>query len=406
MVVNNTGEGINLTHPNEHPSISILRDMIRIQSVNPHYGTDASGEAGMCDYLEARLRKRGISVRRQHVRPGRDNLIAELRVGKPENTLLLEAHMDTVSLGSMVDPLNPIIRDGKMYGRGSCDTKASLAGMVYALEQCAEHPERLANDLVLCAAVDEEHEYQGLRAFLELDMPFAGAVIGEPTEMGIVIAHKGCSRFAVHTHGVAAHSSMPEKGNSAIYQMMEVLRFIREQVEPELAERAHPLCGKPTIAVGTIVGGTQINIVPESCVIQVDRRIIPGEFADETMLQFEDQLRAFTTGKGVDFSIEPLLLDWALDTPAHTGIVQYARLAAESLGLPSALIGVPYGSDASKVLRKGIPSIVYGPGSIAQAHSREEWVPVEEVGQAAEFYLHLAQTFMSGQLDGTEGSGG
>ncbi|RAV18957.1 M20 family metallopeptidase [Paenibacillus contaminans] len=381
----------------KHPAVAILEDLIRIESVNPHFDASAQGENGVADYIERRMIAAGLPVRRQQVFPGRDNLIIELRTGRDVPTLLFEAHMDTVSLGSMIDPLVPRYQDGKLYGRGACDTKGTLAGMIYTLEQCALNPERLSADIVLCASVDEEHEYHGLRAFMALDMKIDGAVVGEPTEMGIVVAHKGCARFTVQTHGKAAHSSMPHEGNSAVYQMMEVLSFIREKIEPELTQRQHPLCGSPTIVVGTIHGGTQINIVPETCTIEIDRRIIPGENPDEVLAEFTARLHAYAEGKGIKFTIGELLLDWALNTPYDSPIVPWAQQAARTLGLNEQLTGVPYSSDASKLQRRGIPTIVYGPGSIAQAHSREEWVPVREVEQAAEYYLQLALLFGSRQ---------
>lgn len=378
-----------------HEAVSILEDLIRIQSVNPFFEEGAKGEKEMADYIEQRLQGRGLRVTRQQVFPGRDNIIAELRVGKPHSTLLFEAHTDTVSLGSMVDPLTPIYKDGRLYGRGACDTKGSLAAMIYALEQCARHPEKLSSDIVLCAAVDEEHEYHGLRAFMQLDMPISAAVVGEPTELGIVVAHKGCTRFSVRTQGKAAHSSMPHEGDSAIYQMTEVLNFIRNVVEPELSKQQHPLCGSPTIVVGTITGGSQINIVPEYCEIQIDRRIIPGEMPDEVLTQFTRDLEQYVSSRarGVHVTVKELLLDWALNTPLGAPFVTQAKQAASRLGLSDTLIGVPYGSDASKLQLRGIPTIVYGPGSIAQAHSKEEWVEVHQVERAAQYYLELAQTF-------------
>jgi len=225
-------------------------------------------------------------------------------------------------------------------------------------------------------------------------MPVAGAVVGEPTELGITIANKGCVRVAVTTHGKAAHSSMPAEGDSAIIQMMRVLRFIHERLEPELASRAHPLCGGPTIVVGTIHGGTQINIVPDRCVIEIDRRIIPGERPEIVERELAERLQRELEPVGVKLTVERLLLDWALDTPPDAAIVVAARQAAARAGLNDRVRGVTYSCDASKLQElKGIPSIVYGPGSIAQAHTNNEWVPVSDVEQAAEFYLQLAGTF-------------
>ncbi|MDF2670380.1 MAG: argE [Paenibacillus sp.] len=382
---------------NYHPSVRILDDLVRIQSVNPHYGDGARGEQEVSRYVERFFEGTGVKVTRHPVLPGRDNLVIELRTGHAEQTLLFETHMDTVSLGSMVDPTTPNYRDGRLYARGACDAKGSLAGMMWMMKQCAEHPERLAADIVLCAAVDEEFEFRGLRAFMAMNMPIASAVVGEPTNLEIVIAHKGCVRFSVTTHGKAAHSSMPKEGNSAIKQMMRVIQYIEEQIEPELdADRIrHPLCGSPTIVVGTINGGTQINIVPERCEIEIDRRIIPGEDPQHVLEEFENRLRSFADENqlSISFSIRELLLDGALNTHPDSLIVPYARSAARLMDLSDEPVGVSYSSDASKLQKAGIPTIVFGPGSIAQAHSKEEWVSVLEVEQAAEFYLQLALGF-------------
>lgn len=383
-------EGLN----ERHPALRILEDMIRIQSVNPHFDAGGLGEGAMADYIEHRCEAAGLKVTRQTVFPGRDNLIIELRVGKPDKTLLFEAHMDTVTLGAMENALEPVYRDGRLYGRGACDTKGSLAGMLYAMERCSEQPELAGGDLILCASVDEEHAYRGLLAFLELDIPIAGAVVGEPTELGITVANKGCVRAALTTHGKAAHSSMPAEGDSAIIQMMRVVRFIHEDLEPELAAKAHPLCGSPTIVVGTIRGGTQINIVPDRCVIEIDRRLIPGERPEIVERELIERLERELASEGVKLTVERLLLDWALDTPEDALIVKAAREAASGIGLSDRLRGVTYGCDASKLQElRGIPSIVYGPGSIAEAHTNHEWVPVSDVEHAAEFYLQLARTF-------------
>jgi len=213
--------------------------------------------------------------------------------------------------------------------------------------------------------------------------------VGEPTELGIVVEHKGCARFSVQTQGVAAHSSVPHKGDNAIYAMMDVIDYVRKQVEPGLALISSPLCGHPTIVVSTVTGGSQINIFPEACEIRIDRRIVPGETPEQVLLSFESSLREKLPHARV--LVEPLLLDPALNTPHNALIVQTAQSVAESLGLNPVLRGVSYGSNASKLQAwRGIPTIVYGPGSIEQAHSSEEWVLVNEVVQAAEFYYRLA----------------
>jgi acetylornithine deacetylase len=379
-----------------HPSLKILEELIAIESVNPALEANASGEKNITSYLEARCKNSDLKTTRQSVLEGRDNLLIELRAPseKPRPTLLFEAHTDTVGLGSMPDPLQPIYRDGKLFGRGSCDNKACLAAMLWALEEAAAQKMELPCDVVLAATADEEHRFRGVLRLLEAGLNFSGAVVGEATQMQIIIAHKGVCRFAVETRGRAAHSSLPHEGDSAISQMRKVLDFIADEIEPELSKQNHPLCGAPTIVVGTIHGGTQINIVPERCEIQVDRRVVPGENSRAVLADFENRLRNFTKSSGVRFSIHELLLDNPLDTSRDEAVVAAAQKVAAQLGFSTGLFGVPYGSDASKLQSLGdIPTIVFGPGSIAQAHTAEEFVPVEEVGQAAEFYLRLMQNF-------------
>ena len=379
-----------------HPVLKILEELIAIESVNPALEEGASGEKNVADYLEARCKKSGLKTFRQPVLGERENLLIELRAPseKPRPTLLFEAHMDTVGLGSMQNPLQSIHRDGKLFGRGSVDNKACLAGMLWALETAAAQNLALPCDVVLAATIDEEHCFLGVLGLLEAGLDFSGAVVGEATQMQIVIAHKGVCRFAIQTHGRAAHSSIPHEGDSAISQMRKVLDFIADVIEPELSKQSHPLCGSPTIVVGTINGGTQINIVPERCEIQVDRRVIPGENSREVLQVFEARLRDFTKNSGVNFSIHELLLDNPLDTSSEENIVTASQKVAAHFGFSTTLLGVPYGSDASKLQSLGdIPTIVFGPGSIAQAHTAEEFVPTLEVVQAAEFYLQLMKKF-------------
>lgn len=376
-----------------HHAIDILDDLIRIDSVNPHYSPTASGEGELAAYVQQRCEAAGLTVRRQPVLPGRDNIIAELRVGRPEATLLFESHMDTVSFGNMANPLVPDYREGRIYGRGACDTKATLAGMLWALEACAREPELQRCDLVLCASVDEEYAYRGLSAFMELGIPIAGAVVGEPTELSIVVAHKGCVRFALTTLGRSAHSSMPQLGENAIMHMAQMIDCLR-QYDEECRLAAHPLCGTPTLSIGTIQGGQQVNIVPDRCRITVDRRLIPGETPEQVLGEVYERLLDYAKQQGIRIELETLLSDPALNTSLEAGVVAAAQEASAGLGLQLSPAGVPYGSNASKLQHvQGIPSVVFGPGSIAQAHSDEEWVLAADVAAAANWYLQLARSF-------------
>ena len=371
---------------------SILQELIALPSVNPALDAAALGEGAIANYLEARCLGKGLKVSRQTVFDGRDNLLIELRTGASQ-TLLLEAHMDTVPSGSMKNAFVPDLRDGRVYGRGACDTKGSLAAMLWALERAAQKPEQLACNVALLCAVDEEHGATGIKKWVESAPPLAGAVVGEPTSLRIVTAHKGCARFAVETRGRAAHSSVAHQGDSAIVQMAAILEWLRDTIEPELKARSHPLCGGASLVVGTIRGGLQVNIVPESCAIEIDWRVLPGEDAGRIIAEFERRLGEAMRGRGVQFVVRELLTDPPLDTASDAPIVKCAQAAAQQLELNAQPCGVPFGSDASKLGQIGVDSIVFGPGSIAQAHGDNEYVPVNELETAAQFYLKLMHNF-------------
>lgn len=381
---------------NLHPALENLQKFVSIDSVNPTY--NGPGEGAYADYLEQRCKARGIKTTRVNVLPGRDNLIMEARCGHAENVLLFESHMDTVSVQGMESPFDPVIRDGKMWGRGSCDTKATMACMLFALEYAAEHPEEFACDLVLAATIDEEHGFAGAlhlaKNLHQIEGNITGAVIGEPTEMRVVIAHKGVTRFAVEVFGVAAHTAVPEKGKSAIREMTKVLSFFEDHYFPPLAEKTHPLCGRATGVVSMIQGGVQINMVPPSCVIQVDRRVIPGEDSAAVLADIKSQLAEYLKDQQVSYEVRELLSDAPLNTAPDAAIVQAAEQTATALQLDAAVMGAPYGTDASKLQHEAnIPGIVFGPGTINVAHTPHEYVPLDEVEQAAEFYLQLAKNY-------------
>jgi acetylornithine deacetylase len=243
------------------------------------------------------------------------------------------------------------------------------------------------------AAVDEEHTYRGVVKLCE-GLSAQAAVVAEPTEMKAVIASKGCLRWRVVVEGKPAHSSKPELGVNAIYQMARVVAAL-EQDSGNMTGRVHPLVGSPTCSVGLIQGGTQINIIPAECWIEIDRRLIPGERADEVLAHYAgimDQVKAAIPSMKVHFE-KPSVEDIALDTPADSQIARLASAVLSDLGLDGRPVGVPFGSDASKLSRQGIPSIVLGPGSIDLAHTQEEYVECDQVEQAFQFYSQIMRNF-------------
>jgi acetylornithine deacetylase/succinyl-diaminopimelate desuccinylase-like protein len=378
----------------DEPVVTLLRDLIALESVNPAYAGGGAGEAAVADYVAAWGAARGLTVARQPVLPGRDNVVLTLTVPGATHTLLLEAHMDTVALAPMGErALRPEIRDGRLYGRGACDTKGSLAAMLAALAALQRERAALSTNVVLLAAVDEEHAFRGILAYIASGLPVDAAVVGEPTDLRAVIAHKGCVRGRIMVRGRAAHSAEPARGVSAIDGMAEVLLALRD-LPPRLRERRHPLLGTPTWSVGLIEGGAGVNIVPEQCTITYDRRTLPGE-EPEAALAEVDRILAVVQAARPDLTVEraaPDLVSEALDTPADAAVVLAVRAACRRAGLQDAPIGVPYGTDASKLWRRrGVPSVVCGPGAIAQAHGADEFVPLDQLRLAVQVYTDVAR---------------
>ncbi len=362
--------------------------MVRLPSVNPSGRAPEGpleGEERMARFVRDWLSERGIDCHLQRVEERRDNVIARVP-GRSEEALVFDAHMDTVSVDGMtVPPFEARIEDGRMYGRGACDTKASLAAMMVALARVAEGdpPER---SVVLVAAADEEYGHGGSRRYLEDAGPIAGAVIGEPTNLRVVVAHKGALRVRVITRGLSAHSSNPEKGVNAIYRMAHVLTALEGYALALDDRRPHPLVGSPTLSVGTISGGTAVNVVPELCEAMVDRRLIPGETPDSA---YDEIARALEGLLGEDDELLAVLKDSPVESDLHEEIVERARKAALAVTGDDEPVGVAYCTDGCDFADHDVPLVVLGPGDIEQAHTADEWVEIAQVEQAAEIYERI-----------------
>jgi len=367
--------------------VEILAELVRINSVNPAYAGGA-GEAAICAYVGEFLAAWGIESFEQQVLPGRPNRIARLPGRDRSRRLVLEAHTDTASAeGMAVPPFEPAIRDGRLYGRGACDTKAGLAAMMHAAAVLAWRGEQPRAEVWIAATADEEHSYRGVVKLCE-GLEADGAVVSEPTSMRLVVATKGCLRFRLHARGRAAHSSKPELGVNAIVRMAGLIQAL-ERDAAELGRRRHPLVGAPTLNIGLIRGGTQVNMVPEACWIDVDRRLIPGEQPGNVLRHYKQLAAGMDAGAWIELT----LTDEPLEGAAGARVAAVAGAVLAQMGLEPTPTGVPYGSDASKLARAGIPSVVVGPGSIEQAHAAVEWVDCAELAHAAEFYRRMMLEF-------------
>jgi acetylornithine deacetylase len=378
---------------------ALLGEMVAIESVNPYFPGGERGEVAMASFVADFCSNLGLSVRRQPVLPGRDNVVAELKVVGATRTLLLDCHTDTVSLDLMgPDGLRPRVEGTRLTGRGSCDDKASLAAMLMALARLARDPAGLTANVTLLASVDEEYLMRGAQAFAESGIKADGAIVGEPTTLDVVIAHKGFARVILRTIGKAAHSSNPHLGDNAIYQMAELIHELRPRVDRALAPRSHPLVGPATWSIGKISGGTAVNIVPDRCTVEIDRRLLPEESGASALAEF-DAIVAEVLAEHPAIKIEreiPFAGVAGIDTPPNHPLVRALSAACESIRGTTNLVGAAYGTNASKFVLAGIPCVVFGPGDIKQAHTADEYVDLDQVGMAADILEATARGYGKG----------
>jgi len=378
----------------------LLADLVRLPSVNPMGRTVESPlfyEDRVTDYLEQFFRRIGVPYERQSVLPQRSNIVARYEPAEPTCTILWEVHQDTVPVDAMtIDPFGGIIDKGKLYGRGACDVKGSMSAMLFALERLArERPAKSARVILACT-VDEEHTFLGVQHLMNAGLRADFAIIAEPTSLDIVDAHKGVIRWKVETHGRACHSSRPEDGVNAIYHMGRILVAIERYASELRASRSMPRLGSPTLSVGRIEGGVSVNTVPDVSRIEIDRRLLPGEVPADAHRHFAEFLKSAPELSGIDYTVQPPWLSCpALTSDGSDELTRRLGVAIDSVKGKHSVRAVPFGTDASTIRIGGIPAVVFGPGDIAQAHTCNEWIDLNEVEESAEILYRLAVTSAS-----------
>ncbi|MGW0844066.1 M20/M25/M40 family metallo-hydrolase [Streptomyces sp. NPDC002787] len=373
---------------------NLLRDLVRIPSVNPRDGAGDGGETAVAEHVRDWLAGRGVRAQLDEVLPGRCNVVAVVPGHRPE-AVLLETHLDTVETDGMtVGPYEGEVRGGRLYGRGACDAKGALAAFLLAVAELAAG-EPPPYTVVLAGVCDEEHAYRGVLRLVDAlagrgvvdalaggevvgalaGREVVGAVVGEPTGLFPAVAHKGVVRYTVRTTGRAGHSSRPGEAVNAITLMGPVIAHLADHPP---ATPPHPLLGPATRTVTRIRGGTGPNTVPGGCEVDVDRRTLPGE--DPEAVWRADRAELAALGAEVD---PPFTVDPPLDTRPDAEIVTALCRALADHDRPADVRGMPFGTDASKLARAGVPSVVFGPGSVADAHAAAESVELAEVELAA-----------------------
>ncbi len=374
----------------------LLSDLIKIPSVNP-MGRDVQGpeylEGRLTNYLEGFFRDRGIICKRDPVKPGRDNLLALYEAPNATRTILFDVHQDTVPVDGMtIDPFGATIEGGRLYGRGACDVKGSMAAMLLAFARLVSERPKGSASVLLALTVDEEFTHVGSSRLADEPPKVDLAIVAEPTRLDLITTHKGAIRWKIRTRGVACHSSTPHLGENAIYRMARVVSSLEEHAAELLRSSPDPILGPPSLSVGRIEGGQSVNVVPDWCEVEIDRRVIPGETGESAIARVAEFLRGrLGSLDGLEF-FPPWVKMPALcaNVPDRDLARMRATIAPERSGREPEVRGVPFGTDAGPLGQVGIPCVVFGPGDIAQAHTKDEWVDLDEVRAAKRLYYRLA----------------
>ena len=364
----------------------LVAELVAIDSVNPALVPGAAGEAEIARFVAGWAEDAGLAVEIVEPVPGRPSVVATARGEGGGRSLMLNAHLDTVGVAGMVGPYEPRVHDGRLHGRGSYDMKGGLAACMLAAAAAARGG--LGGDVLLTAVCDEEHASIGVQTVLERFRADA-CVVTEPTSLRVCVAHKGFAWWRITARGRAAHGSRPDLGRDAIAGMGPVLTGLTE-LDRALEERVHPLVGRASVHASLIEGGQELSSYPERCVLEVERRTLPGE----TREAVEAELRGLvargepgTLEGEVSLVREPFEVD-----PDEAIVAVLRRQASTVLGREPEVVGETPWMDAAFTSAAGVPTVVFGPHG-AGAHATEEWVDLASVRACAQVLLALATEF-------------
>lgn len=371
--------------------ISLLCDLVAIDSVNPDLVLGAVGEGAMAHYIADWLAHAGLDVEIEEVAPGRPNIVGVARGTGGGRALILNAHMDTVGVAGMEKPHEPRIVGNRLYGRGAYDMKGGLAAAMLAAAHAKQR--NLRGDVIVTAVCDEEYASIGTEAIAK-EWRADAAIVTEPTELQICVAHKGFVWLQIETQGVAAHGSRPDLGVDAIAKMGRVLVGL-EKLDQELrANPTHKLLKSGSLHASLIRGGQELSSYPERCAVDVERRTVPGETPELVQGQLQtilDQIAA--TDSAFKATVKTTFVRNSFGIAEDEPIFQLvSRLAGQRLGQTPNVIGMPFWMDTAILSAAGIPCVAFGPSG-AGAHAIVEWVDLESVAQCTEILVDTAMSF-------------
>jgi len=381
-----------MTATKADPTIQLLRDLIAIDSVNPSLVSGGAGEKEIAAAIAAEMRAGGMDVEVQNVSEGRANVIGILDGKAKGRSLMLCGHMDTVGVMGMDAPFDPVLKDGKIYGRGSQDMKGGLVSMIAAALRLSRSNSLAAGRVIVAAVIDEEFASIGADT-LVTKWKADAAVVGEPTDMKIAVGHKGFEWVEIATEGVAAHGSRAKDGRDAIMRMGRVLSRL-ETLDREIQSRhPHPILGTGSLHASLIEGGRELSTYPDRCTLQMERRLVTGEPKGTTLRDVEKILGDLRK-EDAEFkaSAKALFHRPPYETPADHDLLKKIDAAVGKTGVKPTRGGATFWTDAAVLGEAGIPSVVFGPGG-AGLHSISEYVLADDVITCRDAIVELAQDF-------------
>ncbi|QIG49788.1 M20 family metallopeptidase [Nordella sp. HKS 07] len=373
----------------------LLSQLVAVPSVNiafrqsgdpDEWFHEARVGAAIADWLRAE----GIDVEIDMVAPERPNVIARVKGSKGAPSMLWEGHLDTVQVTGMAQPFTPRVENGRLYGRGAVDDKACLVAFMLALRDLARDPP--PGDVTFLAASDEEFGFTGITHHMQRPERYDMGIAGEPTELRVVRACKGCVRWHVDVLGRAAHTAKPHEGVDAVKAARKLLDLFEEEMKGRTEN--HPRLGPATLTCTQFEAGEGPNTVPSRTRLRFDYRYLPSERGAEVWKSFKaiaDSLAAAISGLRVE-THDPFIDSAAMDVAAEETIVGLMSRVCAQYGIDPEPEGVPYGSDSTKMVMGGIPTIVFGPGNIVQAHSLNEYVEIAHVTKSASMLVAVARS--------------
>jgi len=367
---------------------SLLQDLIRIPSVNPENspGTDQVGEATIASHLKGILSQIGFSVSLEEVKPGRPNLIARCPGPDSRPRILLGPHLDTVGVGGMtIDPFGGHMDDGKIWGRGASDTKGPMTSMICALASKIDLLEKLPIAVDFVAFMGEESHQWGAIDFAEkYAQDYLFAIAGEPTMLDIVYTTKGACWATLETTGKAAHASQPELGENAILKLTRTLDHLNRKLTGTLATYTHPALDHSTINIGTISGGNRPNIVPDHAQAEIDIRYTPDlQAKGGAIIALNDEIKNAKLPVAISDHKQNPPMEVPLDDP-FLQILQQANPSSKP-------VGAPWYSDAAHLNNAGVPAVCIGPGSIDQAHTKDEFIHIDHLNDGVRYFENFIE---------------